>query len=245
MPDDSVKICNVIIQEEEYYSNKQEEYLLKKGDLNSKYNNTLMGVVITCILFIILIIVGIVLLVIKDKKGKKNDKNKSNINIKQIISVILFIIACLCSTSSIVLGYFANKNKSEIDKLDEPLIDDKTRPCYSKTQKKLIADVVEAPKNANRLGLDMDNIDILTGRVGVFTYSEDSSQMLDLSGNRLKRSDSTDKQLSVSLRNNSQSSASVSSSDSDYDEDNPDNVADSTSSASASGGTTSQVDLLI
>jgi hypothetical protein len=237
MSNDSVKFCNVIIQEEEYYSKKQEEYLLKKSELDGKYTNSLIGVVITCLLFIILLIVGIVLLVIKNKKSKKS-KKLSKIDIKQIISVILFIIACLCSSSSVVLSYFANKNKGDVDKLEEPVIDDKKRPCYSKAQNKLIADVVDVPKN--KLGLDMDNIDVLSGNVGVFTYSEDSSEMLDLSGSTLKRNESQDKSLSYSLDTRSDSSASASSISDGDNEAGP-----STATASASGGTTSQVDLLI
>jgi len=239
MSDNSVKICNTIIQEEEYYSNKKDEYLLKKNDLDSKYKNSLIGVVVTCIFFIILLIIGIILLVIKSKKNK-NIKNDT-IDVKKILAVVFFIIALLCSFSSVGLGYLTNKNKNERDILVEPIIDDKYRPCYSSTQKKLIIDLVDAPKNRNQIGLDLSGFGVggLSGSLGSFVYSEEKSNMQDASDNSLTTDLNRDKQLSYSARTSSDSSAEASTNLSNTQG----NTTNSTSNASASGGTTSQVDL--
>jgi preprotein translocase subunit SecG len=244
MSDESVKICNTIIQEEEYYSDIQGEYIAKKNNLNSKYKNSLIGVVVTIIFFIIFIIIGIILLFIKNKKNKSKN---SKIDVKKIIAIILFILASICSVTSIGLGYFTNKNKNAKDNLVEPVIDDKYRPCYSSAQKKLIIDQVEPPKNINQLGLDLSGFNV--DGLGTFTYSQDSSNMQDTSGNSLTSNQTRDKQSSYSGTTSSyyDTNASAGANSSNTSENRRGNTNNSTSNASASssGGTRSQVNLLI
>jgi hypothetical protein len=246
MSDESVKICNAIIQEEEYYSDIQGEYIAKKNNLNSKYKNSLIGVIVTCIFFIILIIIGIILLFIKNKKNKNTKNNK--IDVKKIIALILFIIAFLCSISSIGLGYFTNKNKNDRDNLVEPVLNDKYRPCYSSAQKKLIIDETAPPKDRIHLGLDLNGLGI-GGSLGTFTYSEENSNMQDISNNSLTSNQTRDKQSSYSGTTSSyyDTNASAGTNSSNTTENRRGNTNNSTSNASASssGGTTSQVNLLI
>jgi preprotein translocase subunit SecG len=246
MSDETVKFCNIIIQEEEYYSSIEEEYLLKKAELNSKYNNSLTGVVVTCIFFIIFIIIGIILLVKKSKKSKKSKKNKNSKNskfdVKKIIAIVLFFIAFLCSTTSITMSYFTNKNKNDRDGLVEPVIDDKYRPCYSKIQNKLIEDLISAPVDSNGLRISIGSEGILSGPVGSFVFSEDTSKMLDISNNVLTRNQSRDKELQYSATSNSQSSATASTTTGPTVNGN---TQSGTATAAASGGTSSQVDLTL
>ena len=136
--------CNYNLPSGEFYSKKQETYQNELTENDKKFKLYSIGLYASIVIFLISLILFIILFkknkdIINGTLNQTENDNQTQLISPWSVSVIICLIFSILSMGfGIFSGIFMAKYSKSVKK---PLIDDETRPCYSKIKKEVLTGI--------------------------------------------------------------------------------------------------------